>query len=87
MRSEGEQLLILLELIKIRINYNLLKDSFNSSCEVFRIKQKYNLSSDEFKSYFDNIYKPITQKEQKLLDKIMKDESTRRKDIKNSNQE
>ena len=87
MRSDGEQLLILLELIKIRINYNLSKDSFNSSIEVFKIKNKYNILENEFKSYFDCIYKPITQKEQYLLDKIMKDESTRRKDIKNSNKE
>jgi len=55
--------------------WNIIKDQFEETGEVIDNMKVYRLK------------KPITQKEQYLLDKIMKDESTRRKDIKNSNKE
>ena len=55
--------------------WDIIKDQFEETGEVIDNMKVYRLK------------KPITQKEQYLLDKIMKDESTRRKDIKNSNKE
>lgn len=55
--------------------WDMIKDEFEETGEIIDNMKVYRLK------------KPITKKEQQLLDKIMKDEDTRRKDIKNSNQE
>lgn len=53
--------------------WEMIKDQFEETGEIIDNMKVYRLK------------KPITPKEQQLLDKIMKDENTRRKDIKNSN--
>lgn len=62
-------------IIDNNVIWEMIKDQFEETGEVIDNMKVYRLK------------KPITPKEQQLLDKIMKDENTQRKDIKNSNKE